>query len=291
MPSLSRRLPPIRPRGGLPLPAMIALGLLFAAGIAAADTVHFKDGMRTVCRDRAWQEGEEVHCEFDGGVLIYPLADVLRIEKSPAAPRESHAVEDDADAPAAPPLSSAAPGPPAAAPQRKPPPPAPTEDPAGAAFYDPRRSKKYWSATDQQHDTFSEAVSALAEEFGRTPRQIEEQIGDSNDLGEIRRRLRSAPGNAAAGGAPETDELSGLRFYDPRRPLKYATAPERGHRTYEEALAALAAEFQKPPAWIEAHLGESNDVGAIRQRLREARREADAGAAPGASAPPRPDTR
>ena len=50
----------------------------------AADAIHFKDGMRTVCHGRAWEENNTVFCEYDGGILSYPKADVDRVEKGPA---------------------------------------------------------------------------------------------------------------------------------------------------------------------------------------------------------------
>ena len=46
-----------------------------------ADIIFFKDGMKTVCEDRAWEEGTEVKCEYQGLVLTYQKNDVLRIEK------------------------------------------------------------------------------------------------------------------------------------------------------------------------------------------------------------------
>jgi hypothetical protein len=35
----------------------------------AADIIFFKDGMKTVCHDRAWEEDGEVRCEYDGAIL------------------------------------------------------------------------------------------------------------------------------------------------------------------------------------------------------------------------------
>jgi hypothetical protein len=47
----------------------------------AADTIFFKDGMKTVCQERAWEEGDEIKCEYQGSILTYQKNDVLRIEK------------------------------------------------------------------------------------------------------------------------------------------------------------------------------------------------------------------
>src|SRR5512143_745528 len=60
------------------------IGLLTVIGFDVAeggDSIYFKDGMRTVCKNRAWEDKDEVRCEYDGGVLIYPKSDVIRIEK------------------------------------------------------------------------------------------------------------------------------------------------------------------------------------------------------------------
>lgn len=272
-----------RMRAARPL-RLCLLVLALCAADAPADTVYFKDGMRTVCSGKAWQQGEEVHCEYEGGVLVYPLADVLRIEKSPGAPPP---VADAAEEPDAPPPSAATPPPP---PSAAAPAPAVPLSP-GTKFYDPRRAEKYWSAPERRHRTLAEAVAALAQEFGLPPEEVEARIGDSNDLAEIRNRMAARPERPKAPAAPAaaSENPSGLKFYDPRRPLKYATGPGRGHSTYAEAVASLAAEFHASPDWVEALLGESNDVGVIRERLRDAKRQSPA--EPSAAPPPRPLSR
>ena len=47
-----------------------------------ADIIFFKDGMKTVCQHRAWEEEGEVKCEYEGTILIYQKKDVDRIEKT-----------------------------------------------------------------------------------------------------------------------------------------------------------------------------------------------------------------
>ena len=49
---------------------------------AAADIIFFKDGMKTVCQEKAWEEEGEVRCEYDGAILSYEKKDVIRIEKT-----------------------------------------------------------------------------------------------------------------------------------------------------------------------------------------------------------------
>ena len=42
--------------------------------------------MRTVCHGKAWEEkGNTVFCEYDGGLLSYPKAEVDHIEKGPTS--------------------------------------------------------------------------------------------------------------------------------------------------------------------------------------------------------------
>ena len=45
------------------------------------DVIFFKDGMKTVCQEKAWEEGEEIKCEYSGAILSYQKKDVIRIEK------------------------------------------------------------------------------------------------------------------------------------------------------------------------------------------------------------------
>ncbi|MCK7509244.1 MAG: response regulator [Desulfobacterales bacterium] len=61
----------------------VASTALLGAQRAGADIVHFKDGMKTVCQGKAWEEKDEVRCEYGGGVLIYSKADVQTIERRP----------------------------------------------------------------------------------------------------------------------------------------------------------------------------------------------------------------
>ena len=60
----------------------IILGLIFLLPhLGKADIIFFKDGMKTVCQEKAWEEGQEVKCEYEGTVLSYQKKDVLRIEQ------------------------------------------------------------------------------------------------------------------------------------------------------------------------------------------------------------------
>jgi hypothetical protein len=148
---------------GLAALGTVLAGFLWVGAAAGADTIFFKDGMRTLCQGKAWEEKDEVHCEHDGGLLIYPKNDVARIEKDPSSKAGSDSVKgQDAGIK---PTPLPAPPPPAPLPKAEPPPSAQT--PSGVLFYDPRRDQKYWSSPTVRHDSYQEALSALAAEFER----------------------------------------------------------------------------------------------------------------------------
>jgi hypothetical protein len=251
----------------LTLLGTVLLGFLWTGTASGADTIYFKDGMRTVCHGKAWEEKDEVHCEYDGGLLIYPKNDVSRIERGPSAKPEAESGK--AQEPGGKPLppSAAAPSPPS---ERLS--PSSAQPHSGVLFYDPRRPKKYWSSPTARHDSYPEALSALAAEFERPVQWIEQNIPDSNDLEAIRATL------TARGQTPpplptrpaEPAASAGVEFYNPRRPQKYWTAPDARHNTYAEAIEALAREFGQSTVWIERHLGDTNDLDRIRRTLRNA---------------------
>jgi hypothetical protein len=247
---------------GLVLPLFLWFGM--ACG---GDTIHFKDGMRTVCHGKAWEEKDEVHCEYDGGLLIYPKNDVSRIERGPAVKAGAEPAKVQDAGVSSQPAPAAAPAPPS-----KRLAPSSAQPHSGVLFYDPRRPKKYWSSPTARHDSYPEAVAALAAEFERPVQWIEQNIPDSNELETIRATLTArAQTPPPLPARPEEPAASaGVEFYNPRRPQKYWTAPDARHNTYQEAIEALAREFNRPAAWIERHMGDANDLDRIRQTLRNA---------------------
>jgi hypothetical protein len=245
----------------------VGIALLWIAPAFGADVIYFKDGMRTLCHGKAWEEKDEVHCEYDGGLLIYPKKDVSRIEKGSTAATvaESNNSQYPGPTPSQSAAASSSPPPPAAlGPSPKP--------PSGISFYDPRRAKKYWSSANDHHESYPEALSALAAEFNRPASWIEDNMGESNDLREIRDILTTRSQTSAPSSSDLRDHGStrGIEFYNPRRPEKYWTSSDAHHDTLDQAIEALAAEFGKPAAWIELHMGEVNDVEQIRRSLKEA---------------------
>jgi hypothetical protein len=253
-------------QGTLVVTFWLSLILLFPSPDGrGADSIIFKDGMRTLCHGRAWEENGQVHCEYDGGVLSYPATDVDRIVKGPSAqPQPPETSSEPQPAAAVPPPAVAASPPPSPAAEVQ-------ATPSGVLFYDPRRPQKYWSRPDRKHAAYPEAIAALSEEFERSPQWVEENMGDSNDLGIIRETLagrRQAVQVRTAG--TSADLPAGIEFYNPRRPEQYWTGPEARHTSYAEAIQALAREFGKPADWVERFMGDSNDVEQIRAALRRA---------------------
>jgi len=136
----------------------------------------------------------------------------------------------------------------------------------GIQFYDPRRHYKYQTGTTTSYHTLKEAVDDLAAKFGKTPRWVELNLGDTNDLGQIYRNLSRPHENTQ----PETESestTSGLLFYDPRRAEKYWVGPDSRYRTMEEAVDTLAKQYEQTPDWIVSHLGGTNDLVEIHRNL------------------------
>ena len=136
----------------------------------------------------------------------------------------------------------------------------------GIQFYDPRRHYKYQTGTTTSYHTLKEAVDDLATKFDKTPRWVELNLGDTNDLGQIYRNL-SRPLESAQ---PETEiesTTSGLLFYDPRRAEKYWVGPDSRYRTMEEAVGTFAKQYEQTPDWIVSHLGGTNDLVEIHRNL------------------------
>lgn len=248
-----------------------------------ADIIYFKDGMKTVCQEKAWMENQEVKCEYEGTVLIYQKEDVLRIQKirttkqpesPPAQTKTTENKKPDAQTAKhppeiKPPVSQQKP----TVVNKSPPPsaaPAGGSDAKGIEFYNPRRPQKYWASASSKHQTFNAAIGALAKQYGRSPEWVKQQMGETNELEEIHRNLSRAKLTVPAETkAVPVKPISETLFYNPRRANKYWSNPTAKHKTYKQAIAALAAQYERPQEWIQQYMGESNNLDEIHQNLKK----------------------
>jgi len=248
----------------------------------AADIIFFKDGMKTICQDRAWEEGNEVKCEYSGSILTYQKNDVLRIEKTkiktelekPSQAKEvglkptSQAAEQSVESNPSASKKTSAP--------EKEAQPSPDDSESlktkGLEFYNPRRPHKYWTSATAKHDTFKAAVESLAKQYDRSPDWIQHHLGTTNDLDEIHRNLSNSKLNAPAEiQAADEGKSSEILFYNPRRPHKYWTSATAKHDTLKEAISALAKDYDRSPEWVEQHMGNTNNLNEIHHNLAQSK--------------------
>ncbi len=131
--------------------------------------------MKTICQEKAWEEDNQIKCEFAGWVLTYPKNEVLRIFKTKtvkqaAPPEENRRVHQ---------ITTKESGTKKISPSRA----------DGIAFYNPRRPYKYWTGKNSKHKSYKEAIQALAEQYERSPEWIQAHMGDTNDLEQIHQNL------------------------------------------------------------------------------------------------------
>jgi hypothetical protein len=252
--------------------ALVYLAIILAPLNSSADIIFFKDGMKTVCHDRAWEEDGEIKCEYNGSILTYQKNDVLRVEKIKIDKefekpiKKSSAPSQTSSTPAKHP-----PGIKQAAPEKK------LQKltnidggikTKGFKFYSPRRSQKYWTSTTAKYNTFKEAVAALAKQYDRSADWIQHHMGNTNDLDEIHRNLTNSKLNAPTK-IKEVDDKKApeILFYNPRRPQKYWTSATAKHNTFKEAISALAKAYDRSQEWIQQHMGDTNNLNEIHQNL------------------------
>ena len=234
---------------------LLALSIILVPSVACADIIYFKDGMKTVCLEKAWEENGEVKCEYDGVVLSYRKNEVDRIEKRRTRQQAPKTVEKTTAGKA-----SVASEPGAS--------PTPVAKTKGLRFYDPRRTHKYWTSKTGQYKTFQAAIAALAKQYDRPADWIQSHMGQTNDLDEIHRNLASGLTDKQQTPQKATSEnIKVVEFYNPRRAHKYWTSETARHNTFSEAMGALAREFDRPSDWVKRHMGDVNDLHAIRQNL------------------------
>ncbi len=250
---------------------------LFAGFIvlpANADIIYFKDGMKTICQEKAWEADGEIKCEYGGWVITYQKIDVLRVVTT-TPPKETP--KENKTAPAQKPVQPAKMGPDAQTKAEggitkkiK----AASNQSTGPVFYDPRRPYKYWADENSKHKSYREAIQALAKQYKTTPEWVQAHMGETNDLAQIHRNLATPESKQtvtkAIPGANQTPEIV---FYNPRRPYPYWTDKESKHKSYNDAITALAKKYDRSPEWIKLNMGATNDLDAIHKNLMERKAE------------------
>jgi hypothetical protein len=222
-----------------------------------ADIVYFKDGLKTICQEKAWEEDGQIKCDYAGWVLTYPKDEVLRILKTnpvkktapPEKKRPGHPNVNKDGGTHKPDLPRA----------------------GGFAFYNPRRPFKYWTAKNSKHKNYREAIQTLAKKYERSPEWIQAHMGDSNDLFQIHQNLAN-PNLNPEKEVVRTNALKapGIPFYNPRRSFPYWTSKALKHKSYQEAIETLAEEYGKSSQWVQNHMGNSNDLKKIHENLSKA---------------------
>ena len=227
---------------------------------AKADIIYFKDGMKTICQEKAWEENEEIKCEYAGWVLTYPKKEVLRIVKTSTVKKTAPTVRPEKKRRARQFKTKESH-------TKKINPPKPEEN----AFYNPRRSFKYWTGINSKHKSYNEAIQALAKHYGHSTEWIQAHMGDTNNLEEIHNNLANpTQDQETAVVQPPAPRSPGIVFYNPRRPFPYWTSKTLKHKSYNEAIQTLATEYGQSPQWVQENMGKSNDLNEIRHNLKSA---------------------
>ena len=240
----------------------------------SADTIFFKNGSKTVCREKAWEEKGKVICEFYGTVVAYPLKDVLRIEKDQENGLNDNAKKTDKQINRN--VKQKIDSPDINIGDKK-------KD--GILFYNPRRTHKYRVTKDSSYETLNDAVKALSVIYKKPPAWIKKHMGSTNNLAEIHKNLvadfekktlntSTTKANDKKSELTEVSEvnrnyadLTGILFYNPRRSHKYWVTKDSHHETLNDAVKALSVIYKKPPAWIKKHMGSTNDLEKIHRSL------------------------
>lgn len=234
---------------------LLGVWLCFGPMSVQADIIYFKDGMKTICLEKAWEENGEVKCEYDGVILSYKKSEVLRIEKRRAQKSQPGFTSNQ---------KSKTKGGKKAFSQIT-----ATSKSNGLVFYDPRRPQKYWINATAKYNTFQEAVAALAKQYDRSPQWIQNHMGETNDLQEIHRNLATRKPNSSPNLVKTKPAFpKKIEFYNPRRAQKYWTNSTSKHNTYLDAIAALAKQYDRSSQWVQKYMGQTNDLLKIHENLK-----------------------
>lgn len=222
-----------------------------------ADIIFFKDGTKTICQEKAWEEKSQIKCEYQGWVLTYPKNEVLRIAKT-NPPQRAEPSEKE--------RQTYQPQKGNGASQK-----ASRSKANKIAFYNPRRTYKYWTGKNSKHSNYKEAIQAFAKKYDRSPEWVQAHMGSTNDLEQIHQNLTMSMANRQAVVAkPAVPKNHGIAFYNPRRPFPYWTGDDLKHKSYIEAIQTLAEKYGQSTEWVQKHMGNSNDLDKIHDNLRYA---------------------
>jgi len=243
---------------------------------AHADIIYFKDGMKTICQEKAWEKDGEIKCEYAGWVISYQKTDVLRILKTTPSgktvqppPKTTANKTIPAKKPTQPAKISAVSQSKTKASVTKKIKTAP-DQPAGPVFYDPRRPYKYWADKKSKHKNYKQAIQALAKKYNRTPQWIQSHMGDTNDLAQIHQNL-SNPQTEPVVAKPVSvaNQTPEVVFYNPRRPYPYWSDKKSKHKSFKKAIQALAKNYNRTAEWVKLNMGATNDLNQIHRNLKE----------------------
>jgi len=179
----------------------------------------------------------------------------------------------------------------------------------GVAFYDPRRANRYWVTRQSKHNTLKSALNTISTLYGRSSQWVEAYMGEANDLGaihhnliaQLKKELSEVPANDSNGPEIDAKEVTlqsprikqhrstpptsskakppdlrhppepgkGILFYDPRRPDKYWSSVRARYNTLQEAIRALANQYEVSEEWVSNHMGATNDLAEIHRNIQK----------------------
>ena len=151
--------------------------------------------------------------------------------------------------------------------------------PSQLLFYVKGREYPYHVGSGKDFKTQAEAIDALASQYHQSADWVRQQIGSQNELEKIHRALSQTAVpkadstdksiNQAVSGQSSQLLPDGLLFYNPRREQKYWTSQMARHATLQEAMHALAKQYGVTAEWIEAHIGNTNDLSTIHRNIKD----------------------
>jgi hypothetical protein len=144
-------------------------------------------------------------------------------------------------------------------------------------FFLGEEDRPYQVQPGRRYSTLEDAVSALAEMYGKPKAWIKKNMGSSNELNAIHQNLLKANSKNGEGTqatsekAPVVFPKLGISndtlFYDPRRSEKYWTGKMTRYNSLKDAIQALAKQYSVSTEWIENHMGDTNLLVEIHKNI------------------------